>query len=185
MGLTIKGIIETDIGDVKDPYVVISNYNVSKLSAEMSYRITYFSNKEHWESFLPSKISELSIPKELPSDARFSPGSILYECKEELVEVSLPEFFRIKFAEKKVIEVPIIEEQEVIKKIPYVSFNKKGEEITKYREEVVIEEVEVGKEKIEEEIIDYDLFNNPLSFAYSHLKKELETLLVGVKIKNN
>lgn len=185
MGLTIKSTIETNIGDVNSPYVVISNYSVSKTSAEISYRVNYFTNKEYWKQSLPTKISELSIPKNLPPNVIFSPGTILYEYKKEWVEVSLPQFFRVKLSEKKSIEIPITEKQEIVKKVPYISFDENGDEITKHREIKVIEEVEIGKEKIEEEIINYDLFDNPIAFAYTHLKKELETLLVGVKIENN
>lgn len=184
MGLTIKSEIETNIGNIKSPYIVISDYSVSKTSAEISYRINYFASKEYWKKTLSTKVSELSIPKNLPSNAIFSPN-VLYEYKGELTEVILPQFFRINLAEKKVIETPITERKEIIKEVPYISFDENGDEITRYREKTVVEEVEVGKEKIEEEIINYDLFDNPIVFAYSHLKKELESLLIGVTIENN
>lgn len=185
MGLTIKTDIETNIGDVNFPYVVISDYKVSKTSAEIFYNINYFTSQDYWKMTLSSKVSELSIPKNLPIEARFSPGNILYEYDSEWIEVSLPQFFRVKLSETKIIETPITEKQEVIKKVKYISFDKNGDEITKYREEKVIEEVEIGKEKSEEEIINYDLFDNPINFAYSHLKKQLEELLVGIEIENN
>lgn len=185
MGLTIKSELETNMGNTYSPYVVISSYSVSKTSAEISYRINYFSNKEYWKQSLPTKISELALPKNLPINATFSPGIILYKCKKEWVEATLPQFFRVKLAEKKVIEIPITKKQEVVKEVPYISFDENGDEITKYREKKVIEEVEIGKEKVEEEIINYDLFDNPIAFAYTHLKKELEKLLVGVKIEDN
>lgn len=185
MGLIIRSSLETDIGNVDSPYVVITSYKVLKTQAEIGYSVGYFSNKKYWEDSLPYSIEDIGNPKELPFESRFSPGGVIYPKDKEWVEVNLPTHFNVKLSKIKNVEVPILEDKEIIKKTPYVTFDKEGNEITAYEEEKIIDQVEVGKETVEKELIDYKSFDNPINFAYKHLKSELEKLLINIKIEDN
>lgn len=189
MGLIIRSQLETDIGHIDSPYVVISDYKISKTSAEIGYRISYFTSKEYWKQSLPYEVSDLEIHRSLPLEARFSPSNVLYPHNDDgalrWVEVNFPQYFNIKLSEVTEVEVPIIEEKEVKKQIPYVTFDSEGNELIKYDEEIIIEKVEVGKEKVKKELIMHKYFDNPMEFAYNHLKQELSSLLPEIIIEDN
>lgn len=185
MGIIIQNNIETNVGEIENAYVVVSSYKVLKTSQEIQYSIRYFSSKEYWEQSLPKTIEEASTQPDIPSNAIFSPNSILFENNEEFLDISLPSHFRLKPTKIKTISTPIFETQEQETIVPYVSFNREGKEITLERKVIKPVEVKIGENKTEQKVINYDAFKEPTKFIYNHLKTELKSLLPGVRLKDN
>ena len=67
--------------------------------------------------------------------------------------------------------------------MPYVSFDKDGNEITKYRVINKVEKVEVGEEEKIVNKFDYSVFNDPTSFIYDTLIEEYSKFLPKDKIE--
>jgi len=77
----------------------------------------------------------------------------------------------------------ILEEQEVSKEVPYVSFDEDGEEITLYRTVVSKELVKVGETEVYKKVVDYGVIDNLQTFCYNHLVEKLSEVFPEDKIE--
>lgn len=185
MGILIQSIIETTAGEIENSYVVVSSYKVLKSTYEIQYSVRYFSEKKHWKQTLAETVEDIGKQPSLPNNAIFPTNSVLFEKKGEFIDVALPTFFSIIPTKTKNIKIPIFEQQEKEVLQPYVSFNKKGEEVILERKVISSVSVKVDEKIEKKELIDYKAFEDPTKFIYSHLKKELKSILPGVKLKDD
>jgi len=183
MGLIIKTELETNIGTTDCAYVSIESYTVKKNTGQISFAISYYTNKEYVNESLPKYIEDIAQILSIPIEAKFTPHSVLCLKDKEWIEVSLPQHLKANFT--KPIKSPIFDTKEVIKEIttPYVSFDKEGKEIELLRttEKKVIEKTKIGEEIKNE--IDWALMNEPLSFAYKILTEELKSIIPNLQIE--
>ena len=184
MGLIVQTPLETNVGDIESFYAVIPNYTVNRNTGYIKFSIAYFTDKKYYDLTKPSTLEETYKTITLPSDARFNPAQVLYGQNDDWNEISLPQYIETYFVNKEETEIPIYEKQEITKKVPYVSFDKEGNEIEIEREEIVEEEVIVDYKTEVKEVIDYKLVEKPLKFAYKHLSEILSVLLPKSKVKN-
>ena len=96
--------------------------------------------------------------------------------EEEGKELELSQFEKVLVANEDEIEIPIFEEQDVRKDVPYISFDENGDEITKYREVIRKQKVQVGMKKEMRSVIDVKAFNNIYEYCYKKLHEYLSTL---------
>ena len=62
-------------------------------------------------------------------------------------ELELEQFYKTSVASEQIIDVPIFEEQDVKINVPFISFDENGDEVTKHREVVKRQKVQIGHKK--------------------------------------
>jgi len=181
MGLCINADLETSAGPTKEAYCRIDTYRIDKVSSRLRFAVTYWVNQEAGAKFNRSYLEEdLKQAKGL-----FSSKVVHYPDQlSEGDEIDLPTFFDVNMAEEITIDEPILEEQEVSKEVPYVSFDEKGDEITKYRTVKKKEVVEVGRTTVKKNIIDNDIIGDLPEYCYRHIERELKKIFPQGKITN-
>lgn len=179
MGLCIKVDLETSWGPTKEAYVRIDTYRVDKVSARLRFSVTYWSNQEYAEKFNRTYLEEdMNQAKGL-----FSNKVVYYEDQlSEGDEIDLPTFFDISLAEEVSVQEPIKEEKEVTKEVAYISFDKNGDEVTKYRKVKKKEMVTISTQTVKKNQIDSSIIGDLPEYCYKHIEKELNKLFPRGKI---
>ena len=88
-------------------------------------------------------------------------------------EITLDNYFMADIAREEEIITPIYEEQNVTKMVPFVTFDKDGEEIIKKKKITKLEKVKVGENKEIRQVFDPSLISNIFEFTYGELRKIL------------
>jgi hypothetical protein len=182
MGLCIKVDLETSAGPTKEAYCRIDTYRVDKVTSRLRFAVTYWINQEAGAKFNRTYLEEdLKQAKGL-----FSNRVVHYPDQlSEGDEIDLPTFFDVNMAEIVTIEEPILEEQEVSKEVPYVSFDEEGEEVTKFRTVKKKELVQIGTKTVKKNIIDNSIIGDLPEYCYRHIEKELRKIFPQGTIINN
>lgn len=110
---------------------------------------------------------------------------IVYENDDtEGREIRLPSVLKLDLSEKVTIKEPIYKQELVKEKVPYVSFNDLGDEITKYREVEVEKNIKVGEEEKEVSIPAYTAIQKDIfGFCYGKIKENLLKTFPYLEIK--
>ena len=99
-------------------------------------------------------------------------------------EIRLPSTLKFDLGEKVVIKEPIYKQELVKEKVPYVSFDSQGDEITKYREVEVEKNIKIGEEEKEVLIPSFNAIEKDLfQYCYGKIKEELLKTFPYLKIK--
>lgn len=183
MGFIINADIDTKLGPTNQLYIRVESFTFNKALTELYFQITYWINQESAINF-----NRISLDDDL-SDASGLVGNriILYEndLDQTGTTIELPLFIKTNPVVEKEIKTPILKKEKKIKKIPYISFDKNGDEITAYREveesvsKVVDYDISIKK------VIDTNLLTDIYSFMYSELKKKLEDFFIVNLIENS
>lgn len=181
MGLVIDLDLETNLGPSHEVFASIDSIRVNKTLAEVRFSCTYWLEESYSKSFFRTFLEdELNNAK-----GQVSQNIIFYEDEtSDGEELTLPNFFaNIPLAKKVEVEVPTVEKVTVERKVPYVSFDEDGNEIS--LEKIIQEEVEkvTGYKKEEKSLIDYSAINSIEDFCYIYLREELGKILPIDKIK--
>jgi hypothetical protein len=181
MGLVLDLDLETNLGPSHEVFASIDSIRVNKTLAEVRFSCTYWLEESYSKRFFREYIEdELNNAK-----GQVSQNIIYYEDQSsDGEEITLPNFFpNIPLAKKVEVEVPTVEKVTVDRKVPYISFDENGNEIS--LEKTIQEEVEkiTGYTKEERSLIDYSSINNIEDFCYIYLREELGKLLPIDKIK--
>lgn len=181
MGLTIKSDLDTSRGSSQEVYIRIESCRVNKVLGEMEFTTTLWVSENSAKNFYKTYVDD-SIGN---AEGIIKQEVVYYTDENDIdgVEVKIPNHFKIGFTKEVITEEPIYEVKLVKKKIPYISFDKEGNEIEKVKIVSKEENVQVGTNKTSRLKIDYDQVDRPFVFAYNHIKKELKKLLPGVVIE--
>jgi hypothetical protein len=181
MGFIIDVDLETSSGPTHEMYVRIESIVVNRVTSRVRFQLTYWIDYDHALS-----TNRTYVEEELKSLQGLVQERILYYENEdsEGVEMLLPHLLDEDLAEEKEVEIPIFENQDITKEVPYVSFDENGEEITLYRTVTSPQKVKVGTTVEIRKVINVELASNIFEFGYSRVKKMLENYFPTDKIKN-
>jgi hypothetical protein len=168
MGLVIKGDFETEKGQTSKVYVRLEQFTFRKLINRIDASFTY------WLSSEDTKDNHNSIINSF----------VLYDNNSEGDEINLPNSIQISILEKKKELKPIYKIEEVDEKVPYISFDENGDEITKYRHIKVEKKVKVEDKEVEVDVQNITLVQQDIfGTIYNALKIELSKQIDSNNIK--
>tara|TARA_B100000212_G_scaffold63224_1_gene43280 strand:+ start:753 stop:1301 length:549 start_codon:yes stop_codon:yes gene_type:complete len=170
MGIIIKADLDTNNGSTNKAYASIRTFTVNRERYHISYNVQYFLNKNSVQkpTYIGEDIDYGSI------SPFFSPYNIIfYKGKGKFEELNLIQNKKLILGKSKTISIPIYEELEKIKEVPFITFDQDGNEVEIVRHQKVKVKEKVGSEKVKKEIIDESLIENPLKACYEDLEKEL------------
>ena len=168
MGLVIKGDFETERGQAETIYVRLEQFTFRKLINRIDASFTY------WLSSNDTADTHKSIINSF----------VLYDKNSEGDEINLPNCIQISTLEKKKELKPIYKIEKVEEKVPYVSFDENGDEVTKYRTINVEKKVKVKEEEIEVDVPNIELVQKDIfGTIYNALKIELSKQIDSKNIK--
>ena len=168
MGLLFNLDTDTVKGSTKSLYCRISQITIQKEVNRVIISLSYYSNLEKTE----------------PVDS-ISYEVIVYDEENlEGKELRLPSVLKLDLTQKVVIKEPIYNKELVNERVPYVSFDEEGEEITKYRELEIEKNIKVGEEERELHISALDAIQKDIfQFCYNKVKEELSSIFPNIEIK--
>tara|TARA_B100002019_G_C21236759_1_gene583171 strand:+ start:763 stop:1275 length:513 start_codon:yes stop_codon:yes gene_type:complete len=168
MGLVIKGDFETERGQAEKIYVRLEQFTFRKLINRIDASFTYWLSSNDTDDNHKSIINSF----------------VLYDNNSEGDEINLPNSIQISTLEKKKELKPIYKIQKVEEKVPYVSFDENGDEITKYRAINVEKKVKVGDEEVEVDVQNINMVQEDVfGTIYDALKVELSKQIDSKNIK--
>ena len=185
MGLIIKNEIDTHIGAITNLYAVITQYRVHRRSGQIRANVEYFTSKETYQSTLRKYVDEINPNNPIDGSQLLVEDVVCYDKKDKPTEVKLPVHLDYNFSIEKEVEIPIFEIQKTEEEVPYVSFDKDGNEIKKTRNTIRHNQVQVRVDKKIESVIDWGLVENPLKYIYTRLKEDLHSLSTNFVIEEN
>ena len=168
MGLLFNLDTDTVKGPTKSLYCRIDQITIQKDANRIIVSLVYFKDIE--QTFRIDCISYEVVV--------YENGDI------EGKEIRLPSVLKLDLSEKVTIKEPIYKQELVKEKVPYVSFNDLGDEITKYREVEVEKNIKIGEEEKEAIIPAYTAIQKDIfGFCYGKIKEELLTSFPYLEIK--
>jgi len=181
MGLRLNVDLDTNLGFTKNAYIRIETCRINKVQAQIEYTTSCWINKKSADKFYRKYLDE-SMPN---AEGIITKEVVFYENTNDTTgkEVSIKNFYKASVAEPVKELVPVYEEKEVEKVIPYVTFDKLGEEIIKEKIVKSIEKVQTKEESKERQKINFKLFDNPFEHAYKDLKNQLSKIFPKDKIE--
>ena len=180
MGFRLNVDLETSSGPSQEVYVRIESIVVNRVTAKARFQLTYWIDQDH-----AVKTNRQYVEEEIrPLVGLIQERIIFYSDKDQDgKEIILPHNIEEDMAEEKEIEVPIFEEKEEAKEVPYTSFDEDGEEVTLYRTVTSVRKVKVGTEIEKRRVINIRLAENIFEFGYSRIKQMLEKHFPSDKIE--
>lgn len=170
MGLRINAEVETNRGPTTELYFRIENWKVNLTLGQIRYTTTCWLSKKYADQFLREYYDE-----PLKNSVGLVSSKLVYynDDIKDGKELDIPNSHTMYMYEEKEIEVPIYEEKEVSKELPYISFDENGEEITLYRTVKQKEDVLVRTESVTKKVMDYSV-NNLEEVTYKNFKQFLQ-----------
>lgn len=180
MGFRLNVDLETGSGPTQEAYIRIDNYRFNKVTSELVLTTTTWLDVERAHAFNRKYLDE-----NLKNAEGLVSQNVLYypTPDSEGEELTIPIVFKAPLVETQEVEFPIYEDQESIEEIPYVSFDENGDEITKYKAEVVVKKVLVNSYTETKEVINTELLSNLYEFSYEVVRKKLTELFPEDKIE--
>lgn len=174
MGFVLNADLETSLGPTQELYVRVEGFTFNKVTAQLSFQITYWIDRDH-----AIKFNKVYLEESDKNAKGLIQNKVIYFDSEESEgkELILEQFYKVLVADKQEIDVPIFEEQDVEIEVPYISFDENGDEMTKYRKVIKSQKVQVGSNKETRSVIDVKAFNNIYGYCYKILKDYLSTFL--------
>lgn len=168
MGFLFNLDTDTVKGPAKSLYCSIDQITIQKEVNRIIISLSYFNNIKK-----TSRIDSISYEV------------LVYEEGDtEGKDIRLPSVLKLDLTEKVTIKQPIYKQELVKEKVPYVSFNDLGDEITKYREVEVEKNIKVGEEEKEAIIPAYTAIQKDIfGFCYGKIKEKLLESFPYLEIK--
>ena len=173
--------LETSAGPTKEGYCRIDTYRVDKVTSRLRFAVTYWMTEKDAAEFNRTYLDE-----DLKQARSLFASKVVY-CPDQLSEgeeVDLPTFFDVNMAETITVEEPILEEKEIEKEVPYISFDENGDEITKHRTVKKKEKVTVGHKTVKKDRIDNSIIGDLPRYCYYHIETELRKIFPKGEIIN-
>ena len=174
MGYVLNADLETSLGPTQELYVRVEGFTFNKVTAQLSFQITYWIDRDH-----AIKFNKVYLEEENKNAKGLIQNKVIYFDDEESEgkELELKQFYKVLVANEQEIEVPQYEEQNVRLEVPYISFDENGDENTKHREVIRKKKVQVSTNIETRSVIDVKAFNNIYGYCYAKLKDYLSTFL--------
>jgi len=180
MGYILKVDLETSNGPSQEVYVRIESFTVNRVTSKARFQLTYWIDKGHAGRFNKTYVED----EDRPMVGLIRDKVIFYENDEsEGIEKTIPNMIEVDLAREEEVTIPILEEKEVTKEVPYTSFDENGDEIKLYRTITSIEKIETGTKKEIRKVIDPKLAENIFEFGYERIKIELGKIFPEHKIE--
>lgn len=181
MGLRLNVDLDTNRGATNEAYIILETVRFNRVNTRVEFTTSLWINKQAAEAFQKKEVGG-----ELGSSEGMLQREVIYYKNEkdfEGTEITLPNYFMADIYRKKIIKEPIYEEQEVEKEVPYVSFDKEGNEVIKKKKVKKIEKVKVGENKIEKKLFDTKVVENIFEYTYKQLKQQLKQYFPANKLE--
>jgi len=172
MGFIINADFETNLGPTQELYVRVEGFTFNKVTALLSYQITYWVDREH-----AIKFNKVYLEEPNKNAEGLIQNKVIYfeNSDSDGKEIKLEQFYKTSVASEQIIDVPIFEEQDVKINVPFIKIDENGDEVTKHREVVKRQKVQIGQKKETRSVIDVKAFNNIYGYCYSKLSEYLST----------
>jgi len=180
MGFKLNVDLETSSGPTHEAYIRIDNYRFNKVTSEVVVTTTCWLDIHKAHSF-----NRRTIQEPLKNAVGLIGSKVLYYDSEQSEgrEVDIPNLFKGHIVEKQEVVTPKYDVKQVTKKVPYVSFDEMGEEITLTRTITETEEVKVGEDVEVKEVINPELLCDLYGFSYKIVKDKLKEIFPEDKIE--
>lgn len=172
MGFIINADFETNLGPTQELYVRVEGFTFNKVTAQLSFQITYWVDREH-----VIKFNKVFLEEPNKNAEGLVQNKVIYfeNSNSDGKEIKFEQFYKTSVASEQEIDVPIFEEQDVKINVPYISFDENGDEVTKHREVVKRQKVQIGEKKEIRSVIDTKAFTNIYGYCYKKLGEYLST----------
>lgn len=180
MGLRLNIDLDTNLGFTNNAYIRIETCRINKVQAQLEYTTTCWINKTSADKFYRKYLDE-----PMPNAAGILTKEVVFYKDlndTDGTEVSIENYYKAPVVELVKEKMPIYENKEIEKVIPYVSFDENGDEVITEKTVKAVEKVIVKEEIKEREKINYSLFDKPLEYAYTHLTEQLSKIFPNSKI---
>lgn len=180
MGIEVLADLETNRGPTNKLYIRIDSFKVNMTINEVKFTTTSWLDKSYGDQFLRQFYTD-----DLKPAIGLTNGKYIYypDQKSEGIDIELENLFVVPMYKEVEVETPVFEIQKTAKEVPYVSFDKNGDEVTLYRTVEVEEKVEVDKKKEVKQLVDYNIVNDLGNYCYKQLAKILAEVFGDDNIK--
>lgn len=179
MALRLEVDLESHLGPTQEAYVEIDSIKLSRPNGMLRFSVTVWINEQSSKNFYKEHLDS-------PSNGAVGllANKVLYFENEESdgEEVELKIHYALPFTKKVVTEKVLTEKVKQTEKVPYVSFDEDGNEITKYREVIKEVIIDKGTEEVTLDMYDYNVFSDPTEFINNILFEELSKTFPKDKI---
>lgn len=181
MGLRLNVDSDTNRGQTGEAYIKVETVRFNRVQTRVEFTTSCWVNKEAADAF-----DKKYVDDPLGSSVGLLTKEVVYYKDEKDVEgteVTIENFYTQQIYREEKVETPIYEDKEVLKLVPYVSFDENGDEVVKEKEVVKTEKVQVDTKTEIKKLVDFSLVNNIFEFTYNALKKELSNIFPEDKIE--
>lgn len=171
MGLRINVDLDTNRGQTSEAYMVLETVRFNRANTRVEFTTSLWINKAAAYDFQKKFVGD-SLGS---SEGMLQREVVYYKNTKDTkgTEITLENYFMADIAREEEVTTPIFEEQEVIKKTPFITFDEEGEEVVKEKEIIKLEKVKVGEKKEVKKVFDISLVENIFEFTYGELRKAL------------
>jgi hypothetical protein len=173
MGFRLNVDLETSAGPTQEAYIRIDNYRFNKVTSELILTTTTWLDVEKAHSF-----NRKYLEQPMKNAVGLIGSEMLYypDVESEGEEISIPNVFKHSVAVVEEVEFHTYKEVEKLVQVPYVSFNYDGEEVTKYKDEIVLEREIESSYKEKRSVINPSVITNLYEYSYNVVKQKLTEL---------
>ena len=179
MGFILEVDLETSSGPTEEAYVRIDNYRFNKVTSELNITTTTWLdiNKAH-------EFNREYLEDDLKNAQGLIGSKIIYykDKDDEGEEINIPNQFKSSVTEEVKVVIPHYEEKEVLKSKPHISFDKNGNEVTKYKDVIETEKFKVNETVEIKKKVNNEALTNMFEYSYNVLRSELEKMFPANKI---
>ena len=174
MALKLNIDIESHLGPTQEAFIEIDSIKLSRPNSTLRFSTTIWLNEKASKQFYKTNLED----SQAGANGLLS-NKLLYfkDSKCEGIDIELKNHFSTTFSEEQDIELPVFEK--VITEIekPYISFDKEGNEVTKYRKFKKIDKVQKGTETVKKNVLDYSVFDDPTQFIHKIMIEEYSKVI--------
>lgn len=172
MGLNIKGDFDTSYGSATNIYATIGSFHFKKYTGIVFFNYTYWINKNYADKYYIKYEGQDTIPE---PTGKLSERIVYYpEYNDNTIDYILPHGLEFFLGEEQEVEIPKVEKVEKKEQVPFITFDKEGNEIIKYREEITVTEKITEDSTFEiRNVLNLSKLNGIYSFGYDRLKEHL------------
>ena len=180
MGFIINADLETSQGPTQELYVRVEGFSFNKVTAQLGFQVTYWIDREH-----AIRHNRVYLEEEVRPMEGLVQNKIMYydSPSSDGKELELSQYIKSEVAEQREVDIPEYGEEDVIEKVPYVSFDENGDEVIKYREVIKQKTVLKGTKKEKRTVIDLKAFDNLYEYCYKRLYEYLSRFIAEEKIE--
>jgi len=181
MGLRLNVDLDTNRGQTNEAYIRIETVRFNRVQTRIEFTTSCWVNKEAADAF-----DKKYVDDPLGSSVGLVTKEVVYYEDENDVkgtEVTIENFYTETISREENIEIPIYEEKEVTKLVPYVSFDENGDEVIKEKEVTKKEKVQVDSKTEIKQVVDFSLVDDIFEFTFNALKKHLSKVLPEDKLQ--